>query len=46
VRGSDVPFSTACSIKIVGQEDFTLFVERIFATDRLAIQKGMIEVSL
>ena len=33
-------------LKIVGAEDFTLFVERIFASDRQAIPKGMIEVVL
>ncbi len=33
-------------LKIVGAEDFALFVERIFASDRQAIPKGMIEVIL
>src|SRR5947209_4905049 len=28
-------------LKIVGPEDFALFVERIFASDRLAVPKGM-----
>ena len=33
-------------LKMVGAEDFTLLVERIFATDRQAVAKGMIEVVL
>ena len=33
-------------LKIVGPEDFALFVEHIFASDRLAVPKGMIEVVL
>ena len=33
-------------LKIVGDEDFALFVERIFASDRQSIRKGMIEVVL
>jgi hypothetical protein len=31
-------------LKMVGTEDFALFVERIFASDRQAVPKGMIEV--
>jgi len=33
-------------LKMVGAEDFVLFVERTFASDRQAIPKGMIEVLL
>ena len=33
-------------LKIVGAEDFALLVEQIFASDRQAIPKGMIEVLL
>src|SRR5438552_2940946 len=33
-------------LKIVGTEDFTLLVERIFGSDRQAVPKGMIEVVL
>lgn len=33
-------------LKMVGAEDFVLLVERIFATDRQAVPKGMIEVLL
>jgi hypothetical protein len=33
-------------LKMVGAEDFTLLVERIFASDRQAMPKGMIEVVL
>lgn len=33
-------------IHLVDQEDFTLFVELIFATDRNQVRKGMVEVIL
>ncbi len=33
-------------LKMVAAEDFTLLVERIFASDRQAVPKGMIEVEL
>jgi hypothetical protein len=33
-------------LKIVGAEDFALFVQRVFASDRQAVPKGMIEVVL
>jgi hypothetical protein len=31
-------------IVMVGHEEFTLFVEKIYATDRQGIAKGMVEV--
>jgi hypothetical protein len=33
-------------LKLVGAEDFALLVEHIFASDRQAVPKGMIEVAL
>jgi hypothetical protein len=33
-------------LKMVGAEDFALFVERIFASDRQGVPKGLIEVVL
>ena len=33
-------------LKLVGEEDLTLLVEHIFASDRQAVPKGMIEVVL
>jgi hypothetical protein len=33
-------------LKMVGAEDFALLVERVFASDRQAVPKGMIEVAL
>jgi hypothetical protein len=33
-------------LKLVGAEDFAIFVQEVYGTDRQAVPKGMIEVSL
>jgi hypothetical protein len=42
-KRSGLPF---IELKTVGAEDVTLLIERIFASDRQAVPKGMIEVVL
>jgi hypothetical protein len=38
---SGLPF---VELKVVGSEDFDLYVKRIFASDRVGVAKGMLEV--